>query len=195
MAEVKDGLPSTDFSRMNRAYVEAVAENAAAGAGGGLPDITTADEGKVLTVEDGEAAWAEGGASDTGNVFVVSIKTIDFEHGTDGVYPITEFETSIDDIFAAVEAKKIINIQYATEDGSLETYQAVYCSTETQDAPEVGTVKNLEVEADSVTVGTDSGQVTETIVHISAVKVGEAAWNFSESSYQTANFSGLTPLT
>lgn len=35
MAEVKDGLPSTDFSRMNREYIKAVAENAAGGGGGG----------------------------------------------------------------------------------------------------------------------------------------------------------------
>ena len=35
MAEVKDGLPATDFSRMNREYIKAVAENAAGGGGGG----------------------------------------------------------------------------------------------------------------------------------------------------------------
>ena len=38
MAEVKDGLPSTDFSRMNREYVKAVAEEAAA-SGGGNPAV------------------------------------------------------------------------------------------------------------------------------------------------------------
>lgn len=32
---VKDGLPSTDFSRMNREYIKAVADEAAGGGGGG----------------------------------------------------------------------------------------------------------------------------------------------------------------
>lgn len=56
---VKDGLPSTDFSRMNREWVKAVA-GGGSGGGGGLPDITPEDEGKVLTVENGEAAWGAG---------------------------------------------------------------------------------------------------------------------------------------
>ena len=54
---VKDGLPSTDFSRMNREYIKAVAESGSEG--GGLPEITEADEGKVLGVENSEAAWVE----------------------------------------------------------------------------------------------------------------------------------------
>lgn len=36
---VKDGLPSTDFSRMNREYIKAVADEAAGGGGGGGADI------------------------------------------------------------------------------------------------------------------------------------------------------------
>lgn len=55
---VKDGLPSTDFSRMNREYIKEVAEGSA---GSVLPDIAAADEGKFLGVVSGEAAWAEGG--------------------------------------------------------------------------------------------------------------------------------------
>lgn len=53
---VKDGLPSTDFSRMNREWVKAVAEGSGGG-GGGIPEIEESDEGKVLTVDNGEAVW------------------------------------------------------------------------------------------------------------------------------------------
>ena len=42
-------------------FLNQIAEN---GGGGGLPTITEADEGKVLTVDDGEAVWASGGSSD-----------------------------------------------------------------------------------------------------------------------------------
>lgn len=56
---VKDGLPSTDFSRQNREYIKAVAEGGSGG--GGLPEITEADEGKFLGVVSGEAAWATAG--------------------------------------------------------------------------------------------------------------------------------------
>ena len=41
-------------------FLNQIAEN---GGGGGLPTITEADEGKVLTVDDGEAVWASGGGS------------------------------------------------------------------------------------------------------------------------------------
>ena len=56
---IPDGKPATDFSAMNREWVRAVAAEAAESVG--LPEITEADEGKVLTVESGEAAWASGG--------------------------------------------------------------------------------------------------------------------------------------
>lgn len=56
---IPDGKPATDFSAMNREWVRAVAAEAAESVG--LPEITEADEGKVLTVESGEAAWATAG--------------------------------------------------------------------------------------------------------------------------------------
>lgn len=42
------------------------------GGGGGLPAIAEGDEGKVLTVDDGAAVWAEGGG---GGVFVANWDT------------------------------------------------------------------------------------------------------------------------
>lgn len=39
-------------------FLNQIAEN---GGGGGLPPIEEGDDGKVLTVDDGEAVWAEGG--------------------------------------------------------------------------------------------------------------------------------------
>lgn len=54
---VKDGLPSTDFSRMNREWVKSVATEG----GVGLPSVTEADNGKILGVVNG--AW---GAMDAG---------------------------------------------------------------------------------------------------------------------------------
>lgn len=60
---VKDGLPSTDFSRMNREYIKEVAEGSA---GSVLPEIAAADEGKFLGVVSGEAAWAEAGGGGGG---------------------------------------------------------------------------------------------------------------------------------
>ena len=97
---VKDGLPATDFSRMNREWVKAVAEGGSGG--GGLPEITEADEGKVLTVESGEAAWATagGGGSD---ILVVTIT--EEESGDDYIYT---FSPSIDDIVTATEAGKLV---------------------------------------------------------------------------------------
>lgn len=56
---VKDGLPSTDFSRMNREWVKAVAGGGSVGVG--LPAVTEADNGKILGVVNGE--W---GAMDAG---------------------------------------------------------------------------------------------------------------------------------
>ena len=39
---VKDGLPATDFSRMNREYIKAVVEESGGG-GGGSSDLSTAE--------------------------------------------------------------------------------------------------------------------------------------------------------
>lgn len=67
---VKDGLPSTDFSRMNREYIKEVAEGSA---GSVLPDIAAADEGKFLGVVSGEAAWATaGGGGGGGGAFLLT---------------------------------------------------------------------------------------------------------------------------
>lgn len=65
---VKDGLPATDFSRMNREYIKAVADGGSGG--GGLPEITEADEGKFLGVVSGEAAWATAGGG--GGVLIIT---------------------------------------------------------------------------------------------------------------------------
>lgn len=69
---VKDGLPSTDFSRQNREYIKAVAGESS----GGLPEITEADEGKVLTVESGEAAWATAGGGGGGSVLLITLNGV-----------------------------------------------------------------------------------------------------------------------
>lgn len=53
---VKDGLPATDLSRMNREYIKAVAAESGGG-GSGLPEVSGADNGDVLTVVEG--AWAK----------------------------------------------------------------------------------------------------------------------------------------
>ena len=43
-------------------FLDQIAESGGGGGGGGgIPAITEADEGKVLTVDDGAAVWAEGG--------------------------------------------------------------------------------------------------------------------------------------
>ena len=72
---VKDGLPSTDFSRMNREYIKAVAEGGSGG--GGLPEITEADEGKFLGVVSGEAAWATAGGGGGGGALMIGDTFVD----------------------------------------------------------------------------------------------------------------------
>lgn len=46
-------------------WINEMAEKINSG-GGGLPAITEGDEGKVLTVDEGEAVWAEGGGGGGG---------------------------------------------------------------------------------------------------------------------------------
>lgn len=61
---IPDGKPATDFSAMNREWVRAVAAEAASSGGGGgsdLPEVTSDDNGDVLTVVEG--AWAKAAPS------------------------------------------------------------------------------------------------------------------------------------
>lgn len=52
---VKDGLPATDFSRMNRKYIEAVVEEAGGGGGGGGGG--TARVELTVTMQDGSRKY------------------------------------------------------------------------------------------------------------------------------------------
>lgn len=62
---VKDGLPATDFSRMNRKYIKAIVEEA--GGGGGIPAPENPSDGDVLTYDITDSAWVAS-APDTGLV-------------------------------------------------------------------------------------------------------------------------------
>ena len=88
---VKDGLPATDFSRMNREWVKAVADGGSAGSG--LPPVTEADNGKILGVVNG--AWgamdAGGGNSDfTEKAITLEVTNTDEAHYTYFTYGIYE---------------------------------------------------------------------------------------------------------
>lgn len=52
-----DGKPATTFSAQDREWVVAVAKTYSEGSGSGLPEVTAADNGDVLTVVSGE--WAK----------------------------------------------------------------------------------------------------------------------------------------
>ena len=76
---VKDGLPATDFSRMNREYIKAKIEEAGGGSGGGgagLPPVTEADNGKILGVVNG--AWGAMDAGGGGGVDGITGATVTF---------------------------------------------------------------------------------------------------------------------
>ena len=73
---IPDGKPATDFNAMNREWVKAIAKEAASS--GGLPEVSGADNGDVLTVVSGE--WAKAApvtelpavtGSDNGDVLTV----------------------------------------------------------------------------------------------------------------------------
>lgn len=94
---VKDGLPSTDFSRQNREYIKELIEESGGG-GGGLPEITEADEGKFLGVVSGEAAWATAGGGGGGsNIMVVNMTA-------------SELAFTLDKTFAEIEAAAGANV-------------------------------------------------------------------------------------
>lgn len=52
---VKDGLPATDFSRMNREYIKAVVEEAGGGGGGITVEELTITENDTYTAPEGKA--------------------------------------------------------------------------------------------------------------------------------------------
>ncbi len=74
---VKDGLPSTDFSRMNREYIKAIVEGAR---GGSIPTPENPSDGDVLTYSSTDSAWVAA-APDVGLVvnvaFTESTATLD----------------------------------------------------------------------------------------------------------------------
>lgn len=103
---VKDGLPSTDFSRMNREYIKKVAEGSA---GSVLPEIAAADEGKFLGVVSGEAAWAEAGGGG-GNANILFL-TEDYD-----THALSETYATIK---SAMEAGTIVIIKHISETGCI----------------------------------------------------------------------------
>lgn len=159
---VKDGLPATDFSRMNREWVKAVAEGGSGG--GGLPEITEADEGKFLGVVSGEAAWATaGGGSSPFEIVTISNLVVDESDST--VYIGTADKTAIQ-LIEAYQAGKILacyipsvpssvkawsKLGFPGEIDTEEGYETVVFNNIIGDANDPPTVMNT-----SVTISTDA---------------------------------------
>lgn len=74
------------------------------GGGGGLPEVDDSDNGKVLTVVEGEWAAASGGGGGGGALIVKCTGTAVYEAGDDGGYWNIPVDTSFADIFAAMES-------------------------------------------------------------------------------------------
>lgn len=84
--------------------------------GGGLPTITEDDEGKVLTVADGSAVWAEGGGESP--LVLIEYAPNDME-----------INKSYNELKAYYEANKIVYFT-STEATSTKEYRYIYFLTE-----------------------------------------------------------------
>lgn len=114
---VKDGLPATDFSRMNREYIKAVAEEAAGGGGGGgggIPAPENPSDGDVLTYSSADDEWVAAAPSGS-EKFVV---TYEFGEGD----AIVADKTYAEILAAYTEGKEISALFHET------SYEYLYLS-------------------------------------------------------------------
>lgn len=127
----KDGMPDTTFSAQDRAWVKKVAADAGGGGGGGgagLPEITGADEGKVLTVSNGAAEWM------TGPVVFIYVNENDElsltwnslrELMDSNIFVVLKNSYS-DDTFNSLSMSYVYSTDYTVADG----YQVLFLGTE-----------------------------------------------------------------